>query len=132
MTTANEVQVGGDHYKAAGVQHWDVMAYFSSDYYVGNATKYVTRWRKKNGLQDLQKAGHYLQKLTENLKLGIAAPSIAPRFTREKFNQFVQDNELKPLEAKFCSLLFFWRGLNELEEAAAILKTLEAEANVAA
>ncbi|MNU03291.1 hypothetical protein D3C72_2472560 [compost metagenome] len=31
----------------------------------GNVIKYVTRWRKKNGLEDLKKAKHYLELLME-------------------------------------------------------------------
>lgn len=30
------------------------------DYCIGNVIKYVSRWRKKNGAEDLQKAAVYL------------------------------------------------------------------------
>jgi len=63
---ANERQVGGNHYKKMGVlQHWDVVAMFNLDYFQGNITKYVMRWRDKNGVEDLKKAQHYLQKYVE-------------------------------------------------------------------
>lgn len=63
--SANDRQVGGSHYNSK-IQHWD-MAYceFGKGYFAGQVTKYVTRWRKKNGIQDLQKAEHFLQKLIE-------------------------------------------------------------------
>lgn len=62
---ANETQVGGDHYRTA-FQHWDFMAEsFGAAWFKGSITKYVSRHRKKNGLQDLQKARHYLVKLIE-------------------------------------------------------------------
>jgi len=64
--SANDRQVGGDHYKIGGEEHWDrVYRLFGIGYFVGCITKYVERFDKKNGLQDLQKAGHYLQKLME-------------------------------------------------------------------
>lgn len=63
-TEANERQVGGDHYKAP-IQHWDFVASNNLDYFQGQITKYVTRWKNKNGLQDLLKAQHFLQKYIE-------------------------------------------------------------------
>jgi hypothetical protein len=34
-------------------------------YFEGNVIKYVSRWRKKNGMADLEKAKHYLELLIE-------------------------------------------------------------------
>lgn len=61
---ANDRQVGGDHYKAP-IQHWDYVISNDLGYLEGQITKYVTRWRKKGGLEDLEKARHYLEKLIE-------------------------------------------------------------------
>lgn len=36
----------------------------------GNVVKYVTRWRQKDGLQDLLKARWYLQRLIETASSG--------------------------------------------------------------
>lgn len=33
-------------------------------FYVGNVMKYITRYREKNGIEDLKKAGVYLNQLT--------------------------------------------------------------------
>jgi hypothetical protein len=60
----NEIQVGGDHYKSE-YQHWDFVPKFELDYFQGCATKYISRWRKKNGIQDLKKALHYVCKFQE-------------------------------------------------------------------
>ena len=67
---ANDRQVGGDHYLAAaepnGTQHWDRMwRLYREAWFVGNITKYVERYRAKDGLKDLHKARHYLDKLIE-------------------------------------------------------------------
>lgn len=55
-------QVGGDHYLAA-IQHWDLMEEHDVAYLEATATKYVARWRKKNGAEDLQKSLTYLRKM---------------------------------------------------------------------
>jgi hypothetical protein len=65
--SANDYQIGGNHYKTNGVQHWDL---FGQDYLIGCATKYISRWRNKNGKQDLEKALHYAKKLKEHVALG--------------------------------------------------------------
>ena len=64
--SANDKQVGGDHYKFDGnMQPWDL---FGPEFLMGNAMKYIVRWRKKNGVADLEKAKHYAEKLIEMVK----------------------------------------------------------------
>lgn len=63
---ANDRQVGGDHYgPGEEFQHWDIVAEFGLDYFQGQITKYVMRWRSKNGVEDLKKARHFLDKYIE-------------------------------------------------------------------
>jgi hypothetical protein len=62
---ANQRQIGGDHYKVGGEEHWDRVARLGLDYFQGQITKYVERWKKKGGLADLRKAEHFLQKYIE-------------------------------------------------------------------
>lgn len=65
-TYANSTQVGGRHYQKHGdFQHWDMVDHFNLDYFQGQITKYVMRWKDKNGIQDLEKAQHFLQKYIE-------------------------------------------------------------------
>lgn len=78
-TGANDIQVGGDHYKQKeGVpQHWDLGVLYGWDFFQYNITKYVMRWKNKNGLEDLKKAAHHLQKYIEEVESGrILDPSI--------------------------------------------------------
>lgn len=63
--SVNEIQHGGDHYKTGGVEHWDLVEAFNIPYLEGCASKYVARWRRKNGVEDLKKAQHFLQKRRE-------------------------------------------------------------------
>jgi hypothetical protein len=62
---ANEVQHGGTHYKVLPIQPWDYVVANGIGFLEGNAIKYLTRWRDKGGVQDLQKARHYIDKLIE-------------------------------------------------------------------
>ena len=61
---ANNRQVAGDHYRAK-IQHWDWVASNNLDYFQGQITKYVARWKHKNGIEDLRKAQHFLEKYIE-------------------------------------------------------------------
>lgn len=67
---ANSRQVGGSHYGLKNFQHWDLVALFKLDYFQGQITKYVMRWKQKNGVQDLEKALHFLEKYIELEKQG--------------------------------------------------------------
>lgn len=60
----NERQVGGDHYNTY-IQHWDFVIANNLGYLEGCITKYICRHRKKDGLKDLKKALHFLEKLIE-------------------------------------------------------------------
>jgi len=64
MNSANEVQIGGDHYRSS-YQHWTWVTDLNIHYLMGCATKYILRWRKKNGVEDLQKSIHYIEKWIE-------------------------------------------------------------------
>mgnify|MGYP003639067901 CR=1 FL=1 len=55
------MQVGGDHYKS-DYQHWDFVCDTGLHYLLACATKYISRWRKKNGIEDLKKSLHYINK----------------------------------------------------------------------
>jgi hypothetical protein len=67
---ADDIQIGGTHYKDMLVQPWDVMAAVMTreefiGFLKGNVIKYSMRQGKKDGSDDAQKAMHYMQKLNE-------------------------------------------------------------------
>lgn len=64
---ANDRQVGGTHYKDRTIEPWDYIIANDLGFLEGNIIKYVTRHPDKNGLADLEKARHYLDKLIETL-----------------------------------------------------------------
>jgi hypothetical protein len=63
--SANNFQVGGDHYAKNTIQPWDYIVANELGYLEGNIVKYITRWRDKGGIQDIDKVIHYAQKLKE-------------------------------------------------------------------
>ena len=64
-----------DHYKSYnGLEVIDVIEAFTSDLTgieavdTANIIKYICRWKKKNGVQDIEKAIWYAQHLADHLK----------------------------------------------------------------
>lgn len=73
VKTANAKQVGGMHYKAMGVEPWDVIDTWPLEQQIGayraGALKYIMRCGSKDDrLQEIKKAGHYIDKLVEVLE----------------------------------------------------------------
>lgn len=69
---ANAKQIGGDHYKNMGVEPWDVVDTWPIEQRIGayrhGALKYLMRMGSKDEqLQEIKKAGHYIEKLIEVL-----------------------------------------------------------------
>jgi len=58
-------QVDGNHYKDMAIQPVEYIHANGIGYFEGNVIKYVTRWRAKNGIADLEKAKHYIELLIE-------------------------------------------------------------------
>lgn len=63
--SALSIQEGGNHYKNFKIQPVEYIHANGLTYFQGNVVKYVTRYRTKNGEQDLKKAIHYLQLILE-------------------------------------------------------------------
>lgn len=66
MKKANETQIGGDHYSKMAIQPIDYILGNGLGYCEGNIIKYVSRWKNKNGVEDLKKARHYIDLLIES------------------------------------------------------------------
>ncbi len=63
--SALDTQIGGDHYKTMKIQPITFIMENNLSFAVGNIIKYVCRYDKKNGLEDIQKARQYLDFLEE-------------------------------------------------------------------
>lgn len=64
MSALNE-QPGGNHYKQMAIQPVQYIHANGLGYCEANIVKYVSRWRDKNGIEDLLKARHYIDLLIE-------------------------------------------------------------------
>lgn len=56
-----------EHYKST-IEPIDFIVANNLNFIEGNIIKYVARYKKKNGLEDLLKAQEYLKKLIETVK----------------------------------------------------------------
>lgn len=115
--SANTRQVGGSHYVAT-YQHWDLVADGQLGYFEGQITKYVGRSRRKNGLQDLDKAGHFVDKTIE---LTTSEPKrYFPRnlmATPAMVARYCVANNLSHAERRVTEMVCFWRDVDQLREA---------------
>jgi len=110
-------QVGGTHYGGNEFQHWDMVAECKTDYFASVATKYLVRWRSKGGIQDVQKAITYIDKLLSSL----LKPTGDPVKVDQHIAQYVEINKLGAREAQASRLLFGWQSTMDLLEARVIL-----------
>jgi hypothetical protein len=60
-----DVQIAGDHYKKLAIQPVEYIHANGLPFIEGCVVKYVTRWRAKDGLRDLEKARHFIDLLIE-------------------------------------------------------------------
>lgn len=63
IDNALDRQVGGSHYKDLKIQPVEFIHANNIPFCEANAIKYLCRHRAKNGLQDLEKAKHYIDLL---------------------------------------------------------------------
>ena len=63
--SATEIQIGGNHYSKMEIQPIEYIMKNKIPYCEANVIKYLSRWRSKNGVEDLRKAKHYIDLLIE-------------------------------------------------------------------
>lgn len=63
--SALDTQIGGDHYKSMAIQPMEYSMANKLDACQHTAIKYITRFREKGGIQDLEKAKHVIDMLIE-------------------------------------------------------------------
>lgn len=70
-SSAFDTQVGGDHYKTMPIQPMEFSMANGLDACQHTIVKYVTRFREKGGIQDLEKAKHVIDMLIEFEQRGV-------------------------------------------------------------
>lgn len=63
--TPLNTQVGGGHYKCMAIQPVEYIHANQIPFIEGCIIKYATRWRNKNGIEDLKKIIHFTELLIE-------------------------------------------------------------------
>ena len=61
-------QVGGNHYKKYQIQPVEFIVKNNIGFCEGNIIKYILRFKEKGGVQDLEKAKHYIELLIDTTK----------------------------------------------------------------
>lgn len=123
--SANDKQVGGTHYKSS-YAHWDYCIETNVPNLEYAASKYVLRWRKKNGLVDLEKAKHYIEKRLEcfNSYRGILR---AANKKPELFEKMCEANGSTPKEKRIMDDIMHWKAPVHLVNALIAINQLIVE-----
>ena len=90
-------QVGGNHYQSKGVQHVQFCQVNRIPWAESCALKYLTRHRRKNGLQDVEKARHYVEFVValdydKEGKPLYSHAQMVPERLKPSLQQFMDDN----------------------------------------
>ena len=130
MSEANKIQVGGNHYRATdGLQHWDMIDEYEVGYFEGCASKYVTRWEKKGGLEDLRKAAHYLRKLYERRAEASFVDQLRrrPEVPVSVITRFAEANGCSLSELRILTYILSWESTQTIDLARREIERLIAE-----
>lgn len=120
------IQHGGNHYKGRAIQPVEFWANRKWDAFAGSILKYLTRWRDKGGIVDLEKALHFAQ-----IRMELHAAADLPR--RENLitiNKYVEANNIGHTEDVLFYALDNWieqgeKGNNRYFEYNTFIKLLE-------
>jgi len=119
--SANDKKI--KHY-ASEYQHWDLAVVIPLGYFEGCSTKYVCRWRKKGGLDDLHKAMHYLDKLIESFQHKPIARNLNRSEIQYEVSRFSAANRLSIIEEEFILLLCNYKHEDDLRTARLVLEDI--------
>lgn len=101
-------QKGGSHYVDLPIQPVQFIAANGWDFFSANILKYITRWRSKNGVGDLEKALHYAH-LRIELDAEIPWPPEAGRHRKPiTVSEFVQANGIQRGDDPLFYALEMW------------------------
>lgn len=132
MTEANDPALVPAYYLSKYI-HWDLVIRTGMGYFEGCATKYPSRWRKKDGLKDLGKSLHFINKLIEakvgpNRLRGTVPSEVSDLPIRHEVYNFAQANSLTDLEHCIVEQIATWRDEADLIEARDMVLLLMDEA----
>lgn len=135
-TIANLMQVGGDHYKAE-VQHWDWTTPTRIQGLEYASTKYLSRWWKKNGLEDITKPIHYMVKAKEmhlagkhfNHTMHTSPNYLVVEKAKALFDDFIDSSDIPDMEANIMLRIATWQTTGQLNTILSMLDQLYRDAS---
>lgn len=96
---ATDVQIGGSHYKDMAMQPIELITALRCSFIQGCIIKYISRYRAKNGAQDIKKCIHYAQlaiQLGDKRRCNDKALSL-------NINKFIIKNKLTILQQRIIT-----------------------------
>ena len=91
---ATDTQIGGSHYKDMTMQPIELITTLRCSFIQGCIIKYISRYKAKNGAQDIRKCIHYAQLA---IQLGDRKPHKHDDYLKE-VNMFIAKNRLTILQ----------------------------------
>lgn len=118
---ALKVQVGGGHYAKLKIQTVEFVMTNRWDFCAGSIVKYLTRYRDKNGRQDLEKAKHFVQ-----LRQASLSPDHRQPPARLGMHAYCMANDLYLGLRETLMALETWVLLNGKRDAQEVLDGIDA------
>lgn len=89
-----------EHYKGHSFEPVDIAEAYQLNFNEGNVVKYLLRWRKKDGIKDLQKARYYIERLIslEERRLQEAGKSLSERGLAQKILSWIERTEQENMQ----------------------------------
>lgn len=100
---ALESQVGGNHYKNLAVQPIELITALKCSFIQGSIIKYVTRYKHKNGVQDLMKCIHFAR-LALELK---DSHKCNPEKLSLELNRYILKNKMTILQRRIITQVVY-------------------------
>lgn len=126
-TTAMTKQVAGSHYRGLAIQPTEFCQRNGLDFCIGSILKYLTRWRSKNGIEDLKKARHFVE-IREAFPYHIRQPG----HIEITMLEYVSRNNIRPDDAESLYRLEAYYNADLLRDARAPKHPARAAARVIA
>lgn len=134
MTSALDIQVGGSHYKKNAIQPIQYTTANCMGPSEMNIIKYITRYKDKNGLEDLRKIRHYVDLHLETvasepavfreLRSWIATKDLFPISAED----YIVANKIEDPRVKMVIILVtYWRADQAEDDVADTVKRLVEE-----
>lgn len=122
--TAFSEQIGGSHYKDMPFQPIKLISMLDLDFFQGNVVKYVSRYKLKDGVRDLEKAKHYCRMAMEMEK---SSPRLSMTILQAVFisEGFVTSNGL----SKWVADVIVYVYRRKWDEAVRAINALSKEYN---